>query len=262
MSADPVSHPVRTVEPMTTTEIDVDELEYPVEEHDVTSTDLHLSWIFLLRENLRRLLAGPDCYVGGDMFWYPVQGHPEICASPDAFVVFGRPFAPRETWKNWREDGIGPQVTIEVLSKVNKEPRGRRILADKVVLYEAHGVDEYVELDPLVPSIEVWLRGEAGLVHQGQLERWRSGRLGGVTFAVEGVELVVRDPYGQPFPTLQVLADAVEVETLRADAERARADGEQARADGERARADGERARADRAEAELAALRARLTGEG
>ncbi len=215
-----VSHPPRSVGPMATV---VDEIYYPEEEEDVTGTDEHLSWIFLLRENLRLLLGGPHCYVGGDIFWYPVQGRPDIKVSPDTLVVFGRPQGQRRTWQNWKEAGLGPQVTIEVLSVVNKEPRGRRILADKVVFFEDHGVQEYIELDPEEPSIEVWLRTSAGLMPLGRQHHWYSERLG-LTFKTDTGELKAFGPEGRPLLTLEDLANQATAEASRAGAEASRAD--------------------------------------
>ncbi|MFM7189304.1 MAG: hypothetical protein ACKOX2_00605, partial [Microcystaceae cyanobacterium] len=49
-------------------------------------------WIVLLKENLECLFAkAPQVFVGGDLLWYPVEGHPEIRVAPDVMVVFGRP---------------------------------------------------------------------------------------------------------------------------------------------------------------------------
>jgi hypothetical protein len=36
-------------------------------------------------------IARPDVSVAGDLFWYPVEEHPEIVVAPEVFIVFGRP---------------------------------------------------------------------------------------------------------------------------------------------------------------------------
>jgi Uma2 family endonuclease len=72
--------------------------------------------IVLLKTNLDDRL--PD-FVAGDLFWYPVQGHPEIVVAPDVMVAFGRPKGERRSYKQWEEAGVAPQVAVEVLSPAN-----------------------------------------------------------------------------------------------------------------------------------------------
>ena len=235
----------------------VEDLVYPEEAHSVTGTDDHLSWIILLRGNLRAVFHGQNVYIGGDIFWYPVEGEPRICASPDALAVFGRPQYNRRTWQNWHEEGLGPQVTVEVLSVVNKTAAGRRELANKVELYQRHGVEEYIELDPDRPSIVVWLRGPSGLVRTAPLTRWVSPRLN-VTFAVEPDGLNVYGPDGARFVPQEDALRQGRIDAARAQQEAARAQQEAARAQQEADRANREAERATDAEAEVARLRAEI----
>ncbi|MFN9173216.1 MAG: Uma2 family endonuclease, partial [Synechocystis sp.] len=45
-------------------------------------------WIVLLKENLECLFANnANVFVGGDLLWYPVEGHPEIRVAPDVMVA-------------------------------------------------------------------------------------------------------------------------------------------------------------------------------
>ena len=49
-------------------------------------------WIVTIKEGLEALFAErDDVFVAGDLLWYPVEGHPEICQAPDVMVAFGRP---------------------------------------------------------------------------------------------------------------------------------------------------------------------------
>ena len=60
---------------------------------------------------------------GGRLFWYPVEGHPEIVVAPDTLVVFGRPKGDRRSYMQWKEGNIAPQVVFEVMSPGNRKPR-------------------------------------------------------------------------------------------------------------------------------------------
>ena len=45
-----------------------------------------------IKENLDALFADrPDVFVAIDLFWYPVEGRPDIRQAPDVMVVLGRP---------------------------------------------------------------------------------------------------------------------------------------------------------------------------
>src|SRR5262245_42307572 len=61
----------------------------------------------------------PHVFVAGDLFWYPVEGHPEIRLAPDVMVVFGWPKGHRGAYMQWREGNIPPQIIFEILSPGN-----------------------------------------------------------------------------------------------------------------------------------------------
>ena len=82
---------------------------------------LQYRWIVTIVGGLEHLFADdPDVFVAGDLFWYPVEGHPEIVAAPDAMVAFGRPKGDRMSYMQWEEAGVPPQVVLEVLSPSNR----------------------------------------------------------------------------------------------------------------------------------------------
>jgi hypothetical protein len=202
--------------------------------------------------HLRSRLGGPNAHVGGDMFWYPVEGRPDVVRAPDVFVVFGRPQLPkRRTWKQWEEDGHPLDVVMEIVSPSARWPDLARLLA----FYDTHGVREYLAIDPQVERIDVFRRvdGHLTLIDEADTSELTGLRLeftdDGV--AVYDVELGrVLEPH-----ELRSLADA---ERARADSETARADAETARADTEARRADTEARRADTEAHRAAALAARL----
>src|SRR3954470_18853689 len=75
---------------------------------------LQFEWIATIKGGLDHLFAAdPNVFVAGDLFWYPVEGHPEIVTAPDAMVVFGRPKRHRLSYLQWEEGGIPPQVVFE-----------------------------------------------------------------------------------------------------------------------------------------------------
>ena len=63
-------------------------------------------WIFVIWGNLAALLRQEQVFVASNLFWYPVEGHPEIVIAPDVFVVFGRPKGDRSSYRQWEEDNL------------------------------------------------------------------------------------------------------------------------------------------------------------
>jgi Uma2 family endonuclease len=78
---------------------------------------LQYQWIVKITGGLEHLFANdPDVFVAGDLFWYPVEGHPEIRLAPDTLIAFGRPKGNRGSYRQWVEGGISPQVVFEVIA--------------------------------------------------------------------------------------------------------------------------------------------------
>src|SRR5437763_15979435 len=77
-------------------------------------------WIFVLFGNLAALFRlRADVLVGGNQFWYPVEGEPDVVQAPDVYVVFGRPKGDRSSYQQWLEGGVPMTVVFEVLSPGN-----------------------------------------------------------------------------------------------------------------------------------------------
>src|SRR6266480_4781654 len=82
---------------------------------------LQFRWIVTIEGGLEALYRDdPNVFVAGNLLWYPVEGDNTIRVAPDALVVFGRPPGYRGSYRQWREDGIAPQVVFEVLSPNNR----------------------------------------------------------------------------------------------------------------------------------------------
>jgi len=225
-----------------------------------------------LVHGFERLFHGrADVFVGGDFFWYPVEGQPTIVQAPDVTVIVDLPGPVADIdMPSYRQWVYGGRVllAVEVLSPSNTWA----IMAKRFDFYERYGVDEYWVFDPYVGVLEVYTRDGGHLVRvrgagadgEGPVT---SPATGVVADVVDG-RIRVAEPGGRTWlmpleETLRAEAEAARAaaEAARADTEAARAEAEAARADTEAARAEAEAARAARAEAEVAALRAQLAAE-
>jgi Uma2 family endonuclease len=213
-----------------------------------------LRWIVLLFSNLSALFHdAPDVFVASDLFWYPVEGEPDIRTAPDVLVVFSRPKGDRGSYKQWEEGGVPLTVVFEVLSPGNTVDE----MEDKRYFYEEYGVEEYYLYNPDTNRLMVFLRRGDVLRRHWAVDGFVSPRLG-IRFDLSGPEMVVRRPDGQPFITLE------EAETARHAAEMARQAAETARHAAETARQAAETARqgAEVARQEAARRAARMAELG
>ncbi|WP_017305903.1 Uma2 family endonuclease [Spirulina subsalsa] len=156
-------------------------------------------WIVRLVSNLKRLFAGQNVFVAGDLLWYPVQvqASPVPAQAPDAMVVFGRPPGDRGSYKQWQENDIPPQVVFEILSPSNT----RREIFIKQTFYQQYGVLEMFFYDP--DSRDFWgfvretPEQEFSLITPLNLP-WTSPLLQ-IRFELGGDELRVFHPNGELF---------------------------------------------------------------
>jgi Uma2 family endonuclease len=221
------------------------EIVYPDSDgQPIAETTLQFEWIVTIKGGLEASFRNrPDVFVAGDLFWYPVEGNPQVRTAPDVMVALGRPPGYRGSYKQWEEDNIAPQVVFEILSPGNRTGE----LLRKFRFYAKYGVEEYYLYDPETGELWGWRRllGEldeianmAGFVSPLLQIRFESG---------EGPDnLTILDPQGVPFATYVELVEQREAERLRADEAAKRAEVEAKRADDEAKRADEERLRAER----------------
>ena len=178
-------------------------------------------WILVIQQNLDWLFAdNPNVFVAGDLFWYPVEGRPNIVNAPDVMVVFGRPKGDRGSYQQWNEEDIAPQVVFEILSPSNSQDEMDR----KLLFYDRYGVEEYYIYDPDRNRLRGWLRGEDGLDVIPQMADWVSPRLG-IRFALSQESWEFYRPDGERFLTYVEISQRFEEERQRAEqAEQARRD--------------------------------------
>jgi Uma2 family endonuclease len=170
-------------------------------------------WIVTLEGGFEALFRDrEDVFVAGDLFWYPVEGRPDIRMAPDVMIVFGRPKGDRPSYKQWEEENIAPQVVFEVLSPSNSLLE----MAKKLEFYDRYGVEEYYLYDPETGDFTGWIRGEDGRLRViDEIQGWVSPRLG-VRFEIEDGELRVIRPDRQRFMTYLELQQQAEHERQRA----------------------------------------------
>jgi Uma2 family endonuclease len=160
-------------------------------------------WITTIREGIEwRFRHRADVFTAADLFWYPVEGHPEICLAPDVLVAIGRPKGERGSYMQWIEGGIAPQVLFEVLSPGNRKPQ----MDAKFQFYNEYGCQEYYIYDPDQVKLTGYERTRGKLRKIREMHGWTSPLLG-IRFDLSGSELTIYHPDGQRFLTWQEVND-------------------------------------------------------
>ncbi|MEH2364814.1 Uma2 family endonuclease [Nostoc sp.] len=180
------------------------------------------AWIVKIKENLEILFASPaDVFIAGDLFWYPVEGNPNIKQAPDTMVVFGRPKGKRSSYLQWNEDNIPPQVVFEILSPGNT----LKEMAKKLQFYQRYGVEEYYIYDPDKNDLNGLLSSGDSFEVIEEMNGWVSPRLG-IRFTLTPDTLEIVSPTGQKFLSPGEIDQLREQERQRAEQERQRAEQE------------------------------------
>jgi Uma2 family endonuclease len=210
------------------TSVDVAQIIYPPSDgQPMADNTKQFRWIVTIQGGLDALWRDdPQVFVAGDLFWYPVEGHPEIRMAPDVLVVFGRPKGDRSSYLQWEEAGVIPQVVFEIRSPSNTIA----VMTRKFRFYERYGVEEYYLYDPDTGELSGWQRQGETLEEVEPMEGWVSPRLG-VRFELDRGELQLYLPDEERFATYVELMEQREQERQRAEQERQRAEQERQRAE-------------------------------
>jgi Uma2 family endonuclease len=207
---------------MTTSPIrTISKIDYPDSDGQLMADNTQqFRWIVLIKENLELVFAeNPDVFVAGDLLWYPVEGHSEICVAPDVLVGFGCAKGDRGSYKQWQESDIAPQVVFEILSPCNK----LKEMTKKLQFYDRYGVEEYYIYDPEKNDLHGLYRQNNRLNVIEDINNWKSPRLR-IKFAIAQDTLEIYRPDGQRFLTTLELSQRLEQESQRADQEYQRAE--------------------------------------
>ncbi|MCS7311146.1 MAG: Uma2 family endonuclease, partial [Armatimonadetes bacterium] len=162
------------------------------------------------------------------------EGNNQLCAAPDVMVVFGRPKGDRDSYRQWEEEGIPPQVVFEIASGSNTPSEW----VNKTLFYERFGVQEFYIYDPEKNTLEGYIRGTDGHLQPVEpMNGWVSPLLG-IKFELQGDELIITAPDGKRFQVYEELAAAFDYTRQLLEQERQRAEQERQRAEQERQRAE------------------------
>lgn len=238
-----------------------------VEEYEeyMAQTDVHFNWITTLKGNLQSMFRHrTDVYVTADIFWYSNEKQPTLRVAPDLMVVFGRPNQERDSYKQWEEENIAPQVVFEVISKSNTVDE----MQDKFLFYEKYGVEEYYAYHPIKNKFYAWLRNGDRLNTQLVMPDIVSPRLG-IRLEIQSDTLRVYKPDGTRFVTFLQNAEALEEaqeeeKKAQEEAEKAQKEAEEAQEEELKAQKEAKEERKAKEDAltELEQLRALLKKSG
>jgi Uma2 family endonuclease len=194
---------------------DVAPITYPQSDgQPIADNTKQFRWIVTIQGGLDALFrADPQVFVAGDLLWYPVEGHPEMCMAPDVLVAFGRPKGDRGFYLQWEEGGIAPQVVFEIILSPGNTIA---MMTRKFRFYERHGVEEYYLYDPDTGELSGWQRQGDTLEEIEPMEGWISPRLG-VRFELEQGVFQLYRPDGERFATYVELMEQREQEHQRAE---------------------------------------------
>ncbi len=189
-------------------------IDYPDSDgQPMSDNTLQWQWMVTIKDNLEELFADrEDVFVAGDLLWYPREGSSTTRSAPDVMVAFGRPKGYRDSYIQWREGGIAPQVVFEILSPGNRVPE----MLSKLRFCEEHGVEEYYVYDPATFDLVVMQRQGDRLIGVDRVTGWVSPRLG-IRFSFGPDGLTLLHPDGRPFRTFVALAQETKQLRQRAD---------------------------------------------
>ncbi len=194
---------------------------------------LQFEWIVLIKHGLEAcFIDRKDIFIAGDLFWYPVENHPEIRLAPDVLVVLGRPKGHRGSYLQFLEENIAPQVVFEILSPGNRPAE----MVRKFGFYQKYGVQEYYLYDPDKNILEGHHRVDDKLVEIPEIKEFTSPLLG-ITFKWNPQGLQLFQPDGKPFLSYLELVRANHVARAAAQSAKNKAQAAEKRAESAEIRA-------------------------
>jgi Uma2 family endonuclease len=199
-------------------------------------SDLHRDQIDLLIRLIRWFCRDrQDVYVAGNLtvYYSPNQKKSEYFRGPDLFVVLGTENRPRRSWTVWHENGLYPNLIVELLSDSTAEiDRGEK----KEIYQSVWRVPEYFWFDPVTLEFQGFqlVRGEYEAIAPNA-QGWLWSDELGLYWGIDNRKLRLFTLAGGlvPLPEEDAMQQA-EQERLRAEQERLRAEQERLRAEQER----------------------------
>ncbi|MEO3706733.1 Uma2 family endonuclease [Trichormus azollae] len=111
-------------------------------------------------------------------------------------VIFGRPKGDRDSYKQWQENNISPQVVFEILSPRNRTQE----MINKSLFYQRYGVDEYYVYDPDTLEFSGFSPCQDSFAAIEEINAWVSPRLG-IRLQLTTDTLEIYYPDGRKFLT-------------------------------------------------------------
>jgi len=250
--------------------------DLPCDDGEPMETERHRRQMNLLVDSLEWAWRDRnDFYAAGNMglYYSETQALKNDFRAPDVFVVVGTDRHERKRWVVWEEDGLTPDVVIEITSPSTEDvDRGKK----KDIYARLLKVAFYAVYDPFSAQLEAWTLDttrrvyvplapdERGLVPCAPLGlslgvvRSNWAEINAPWLRWHDANGVVEHPHERA--TREAERAAREAENAAREAENAAREAENAAREAERATR--EAARADRAEQELARLREELRRRG
>lgn len=126
------------------------DIEYPESDGEpMGETDLHIAWMFRLRDLLKHRYRNERVYVACNLLMYYEEGDPRKFLVPDAFVVNDCEPGMRRTYRIW-DEGRVPDIVFEVTSKATRSEDEKH----KPEKYAQIGIRELVLYDPTGDYLE------------------------------------------------------------------------------------------------------------
>ena len=185
--------------------------DLPDEAPDVTATELHARVLHRLVVVLEFLFRH-KALVLVDVF-VRVNGTEQV--APDVTIVHGAEPGTRTVYRIPPEPV--PDVTVEVLSTVNRSGVGRRLLEQKRELLGRIGVPLHIELDPDRGSLTVWRNVGGALAPGSATDRFDGDELGGLEIELTPGEVELRLPGGRRFTDVGDEIDRADAQARRAE---------------------------------------------
>jgi Uma2 family endonuclease len=183
-------------------------------------------WLITLQGGIESMLRHQEqSLVSGGIPWFVHPARTDS-ATPDVFVAYGVARGERTAYRQWEEGNVVPQVVFDAFAP----GMSAVVVCRKLKFYEKAGVEEYYMYDPETGDMQGWIHNGTEFEEVANLDGWQSPRLG-VSFLVEGGELVLVRADGERFLSYVELAERYERDHERAQQEHERAEQERKRAD-------------------------------
>ena len=214
------------------------------------------NWITFIKNGLEETTAQQNIFVAGDLFWYPVEGNNKIRVAPDVLVAIGRPKGDKNSYLQWREAHIAPQIVFEILSPGNT----KKEMAKKLLFYEKYEVIEYYVYDPDFNRLEIYHR-TANKLKQIQTKDWTSPLLK-FRLLWTNSTLKLYHPNGEPFLSYgesieETKASRIVIQEVKAKIQEAKTEIQEVKARATDAKSKMIRAKAEAVEAKAEATEAK-----